>query len=51
MRSARAGTQLRMVEREIDAGEEGRFLVQVAANADVIQAQERSFEWALAAPS
>ncbi len=38
-----------MVEREIDAGEEGRYLVQVAANADVIQAQERSFEWALAA--
>ena len=38
-----------MVEREIDAGDEGRFLVQVAANADVIQAQERSFEWALAA--
>jgi signal transduction histidine kinase len=42
------GRQLRMVEREIDAGEEGRFLVQVAANADVIQAQESSFEWALA---
>ena len=38
-----------MVEREIDAGDEGRFLVQVAANADVIQGQERSFEWALAA--
>ena len=32
------GHELRMVEREIDAGEEGRFLVQVAANADVIQA-------------
>ena len=43
------GHELRMVEREIDAGDEGRFLVQVAANADVIQAQERSFEWALAA--
>ena len=42
------GRQLRMVEREIDAGEEGRFLVQVAASADVIQAQESSFEWALA---
>jgi signal transduction histidine kinase len=42
------GHELRMVEREIDAGEEGRYLVQVAANADVIQAQERSFEWALA---
>ena len=38
-----------MIEREIDAGDEGRFLVQVAANADVIQAQERSFEWGLAA--
>jgi signal transduction histidine kinase len=38
-----------MVEQEIDAGDEGRYLVQVAANADVIQAQERSFEWALAA--
>ena len=43
------GHELRMVEREIDAGDEGRYLVQVAANADVIQAQERSFEWALAA--
>jgi len=43
------GHELRMVERDIDAGEDGRFLVQVAANADVIQAQVRSFEWALAA--
>ena len=43
------GHELRTVEREIDAGEEGRYLVQVAANADVIQAQEHSFEWALAA--
>jgi signal transduction histidine kinase len=43
------GHELRMVEREIDAGEEGRYLVQVAANADVIQAQEHGFEWALAA--
>jgi signal transduction histidine kinase len=43
------GHELRMVEREIDAGEDGRYLVQVAANADVIQAQERSFELALAA--
>lgn len=43
------GRTLRMVERTIDAGEEGRFLVQVAANADVIEAQERSFEWGLAA--
>ena len=37
--------QLRMIQREIDAGDDGRFLVQVAANADVIQAQERSFEY------
>src|SRR5271156_408139 len=43
------GHELRMIERDIDAGDEGRFLVQVAANADVIQGQERSFEWALAA--
>ena len=43
------GHELRMIERQIDAGDEGRFLVQVAANADVIQAQERSFQWALAA--
>jgi signal transduction histidine kinase len=42
------GHELRMVEREIDAGEEGRYLVQVAANADLIQAQERGFEWGLA---
>jgi len=37
------GHQLRMIERQIDAGDEGRYLVQVAANADVIQAQERFF--------
>jgi signal transduction histidine kinase len=43
------GHQLRMIEREIDAGDEGRYLVQVAANADVIQGRERSFESALAA--
>ncbi len=40
---------LRMIEREIDAGEEGRYLVQVAANADVIQTQIERFEDALAA--
>ncbi|MGD0640424.1 MAG: ATP-binding protein [Roseiarcus sp.] len=40
---------LRMIEREIDAGEEGRYLIQVAANADVIQAQIEHFEYALAA--
>jgi signal transduction histidine kinase len=38
-----------MIQREIDAGDDGRYLVQVAANADVIQAQERSFELGLAA--
>ncbi len=43
------GHELRMIEREIDAGDEGRYIVQVAANADVIEAQEQSFEWALAA--
>jgi signal transduction histidine kinase len=43
------GHELRMIERAIDAGDEGRYLVQVAANADVIEGQERSFEWALAA--
>ena len=43
------GHELRMIQREIDAGDDGRFLVQVAANADVIQAQERSFELGLAA--
>jgi signal transduction histidine kinase len=42
------GHSLRMVEREIDAAEEGRYLVQVAANADVIRGQEQSFEGALA---
>jgi signal transduction histidine kinase len=43
------GHELRMIEREIDAGDEGRFLVQVAANADLLEAQEHSFEGALAA--
>jgi signal transduction histidine kinase len=43
------GHQLRMIQRQIDAGDDGRYLVQVAAKADVIQAQERSFEWGLAA--
>jgi signal transduction histidine kinase len=42
------GRQVRMVQREIDAGDEGRFLIQVAANADVIHAQEQSFQWGLA---
>jgi signal transduction histidine kinase len=43
------GRPLRMVARAIDAGDEGRFLVQVAANADVIQTQIERFEYALAA--
>src|SRR5271157_5782009 len=43
------GHELRMLERQIDAGDEGRFLIQVASPADVIEGQERSFEWALAA--
>ena len=43
------GHELRMIQRQIDAGDDGRYLVQVAANADVIQAQEHSFEWGLAA--
>ena len=32
-----------MIEREIDAGDEGRYLMQVAANADVIQTADRAF--------
>ncbi len=43
------GHQVRMIQRQIDAGDDGRFLVQVAAPADAIQGQERSFEWGLAA--
>jgi len=39
---------LRMIEREID-DDEGRYLIQVAANADVIQTQIERFEYALAA--
>jgi signal transduction histidine kinase len=41
--------RLRMVERVIDAGEEGRYLVQVAANAEEIESQIVAFEWALGA--
>jgi len=40
---------LRMIEREIDAGDDGRYLVQVAANADVIQTEIEDFEYALSA--
>ena len=41
--------RLRVIEREIDAGEDGRYLIQVAANADVIGAQIEQFEYALSA--
>ncbi|HEY3720251.1 MAG TPA: ATP-binding protein [Roseiarcus sp.] len=40
---------LRMIERQIDAGDEGRYLVQVAANADVMQTEIVNFEYALGA--
>ena len=40
---------LRVIEREIDAGDEGKYLVQVAANADVIRAELYDFEYALSA--
>jgi signal transduction histidine kinase len=40
---------LRMIERIIDAGDEGRYLVQVAGNADVMRAQVVQFEYALSA--
>ena len=40
---------LRVIERVIDAGDEGRYLIQVAANADVMRAQVVQFEYALSA--
>jgi signal transduction histidine kinase len=40
--------RLRILERVIDVGDEGRFLVQVAADAAEVDAQVRGFEWALA---
>ena len=40
---------LRVIEREIDAGDDGRYLLQVAANAEVIRAQVVQFEYALSA--
>ena len=40
---------LRVIERIIDAGDEGRYLIQVAANADVMRAQVVQFEYALSA--
>ena len=43
------GKPLRVIERIIDAGEEGRYLIQVAAVADVMRAQVVQFEYALSA--
>jgi signal transduction histidine kinase len=40
---------LRMVERVIDAGEEGRYLIQVAGNSEEIEAEIDDFEYALGA--
>ena len=42
------GQQLRIVERTIDLGEEGRYLVAVAGDADEIDEETRSFDSALA---
>lgn len=39
--------RLRMIERVIDAGDDGRFLVQVAADSAEVDAQVHRFEWAL----
>lgn len=39
--------RLRLLERDIDVGDEGRFLVQVAADSVEIDGQVRRFEWAL----
>ncbi|MBL8590636.1 MAG: sensor histidine kinase [Methylobacteriaceae bacterium] len=39
--------RLRLLERDIDIGDEGRYLVQVAADAAEIDNQVRRFEWAL----
>ena len=40
---------LRMIERVIDAGDEGRYLIQVAGNSEEIEAEIDDFEYALAA--
>ncbi len=40
---------LRMIERVIDAAEEGRYLIQVAGNSDEIEAEIADFEYALGA--
>ncbi len=39
--------RLRVLERTIDVGDEGSFLVQVAADSVEVDGQVRSFEWAL----
>jgi signal transduction histidine kinase len=41
--------RLRMVERVIDDGDEGRYLIQVAAAAEQIESDIEGFEWALGA--
>jgi signal transduction histidine kinase len=41
--------RLRMVERVIDDGDEGRYLIQVAANAEEIESDIENFEYALGA--
>jgi signal transduction histidine kinase len=41
------GKSLRMLEREIDAGEQGRYLVQVAATMASVEAQVHQFDLAL----
>ena len=38
---------LRMLERIIDVGDEGRFLVQVAADSEEVDSQVFTFKWAL----
>jgi signal transduction histidine kinase len=40
---------LRMIERVIDAGDEGRYLIQVAGNSEEIEAEIDDFEYALGA--
>jgi signal transduction histidine kinase len=42
------GQQLRLVERTVDLGEEGRYLVSVAGDASEIEEETRSFDGALA---
>jgi signal transduction histidine kinase len=40
---------LRLIERVIDAGDEGRYLIQVAGNSEEIEAEIDDFEYSLAA--